>query len=137
MKRHGFTMIELVFVIVIVGVLASIAASKLNFGRSDAELVNARTQIAAINSAITLKYNEKVLTGKPAYPNTLDGDDGLLFSGVLTIGGIREGNSKRGWVKLQDNKYKFSLDGQSTTYTYYPESGLFVCDDSYLCNQLK
>ncbi len=45
MKRSGFTMIELVFVIVILGILASVAIPKLAATRDDANISALATSI--------------------------------------------------------------------------------------------
>lgn len=45
MKRSGFTMIELIFVIVILGILASVAVPKLSATRDDAKISAAANNI--------------------------------------------------------------------------------------------
>ena len=50
MKRAGFTMIELIFVIVILGILAAVAIPKLAATRSDAEISKMATNAATILS---------------------------------------------------------------------------------------
>lgn len=52
MKRSGFTMIELVFIIVILGILGSIAVPKMAASREDARIVSLRTDLGTIMQAL-------------------------------------------------------------------------------------
>ena len=57
--RKGFTMIELIFVIVILGVLASAAIPRLAATRDDAEVAKAATNLTTAVSDITAYYTAK------------------------------------------------------------------------------
>ena len=57
--RKGFTMIELIFVIVILGVLASVAIPRLAATRDDAEVAKAATNLATAVSDIAAYYTAK------------------------------------------------------------------------------
>ena len=52
MKRSGFSMIELVFVIVILGVLAAVAVPRFVTTRTDAQVAMLRSDIASVMKAI-------------------------------------------------------------------------------------
>ncbi|HIP02158.1 MAG TPA: prepilin-type N-terminal cleavage/methylation domain-containing protein [Campylobacterales bacterium] len=72
-QRKAFTMIELVFVIVILGILSSVAISKMAVTRDDAELAKGRAQVAGIRNAIVLMRNTNMLQAMGAkWPSALD-----------------------------------------------------------------
>jgi general secretion pathway protein G len=59
MKRSGFTMIELVFVIVILGILASVAIPKLAATRDDANIAKSTSEISSLIQDIGSYYTAK------------------------------------------------------------------------------
>ncbi|MCI6988587.1 MAG: type II secretion system GspH family protein [Campylobacter sp.] len=88
-------MIELIFVIVILGILAAVAIPRLAATRDDAEISKAVTNINTLVSDITAFYTSKgkftLATGSKATPNiadmtgvTLIGDDGKVVTSGAT-----------------------------------------------------
>ena len=65
MRRNngGFTLIELIVVIVILGILAVTAAPKFIDLQSDARLATLNGMKAAINSAVSLTYGKSLVNG--------------------------------------------------------------------------
>lgn len=61
--RRGFTMIELVFVIVVIGILSAIAIPKFAITRNDAIVTKAKTTVGALRSAISMERQKRILRG--------------------------------------------------------------------------
>ena len=96
--KKGFTMIELIFVIVILGILASVAIPRLAATRTDAEIsatvANLRTLLNDVASyyavkgefGATVKWNE--ITNVPLKnPDKLAAGNGADNDGILKVGG--------------------------------------------------
>ena len=62
MKR-AFTMIELIFVIVVIGILASIAIPRFAATRDDAEITKAIATIGAIKSSVATERQKRAIRG--------------------------------------------------------------------------
>ncbi|MDY2763582.1 type II secretion system protein [Campylobacter sp.] len=96
--KKGFTMIELIFVIVILGILASVAIPRLAATRTDAEIAatvaNLRTILSDAASYYAVKgefgttVKWKDITNVPLkYPDRLAAGSGGKNDGILTVGG--------------------------------------------------
>ncbi len=117
--ESGFTLIELVIVIVILGILAAVAIPKYEDMREQARVATLKGQLGAIRSAIAIQYARNALNGSATFP-TLDGTifaDGRVpkepvnnSSAVKTSAGIDDAggwqyNSTTGMVKANLNAY--------------------------------
>ncbi|PSM51867.1 prepilin-type cleavage/methylation domain-containing protein [Campylobacter blaseri] len=111
--KYGFTMMELVFVIVILGILSAVAIPRLAVSRDDATVAKIRADLSAIRSGISLKKSENLMSGNVATPKLGD-----FFENVLSKP-LSKGDSRNGWTKNSDNSYTACVAGQCATFTYY------------------
>ncbi|MFZ3053998.1 MAG: type II secretion system protein [Sulfuricurvum sp.] len=160
MKRTAFTMIELVFVIVVLGILAAIAIPKFAATRDDAQVSKGRSDVAAIRAAIVSERQGRLMKGESAYISRLnvsgtttvlfDDNDTNVANGTLLQYGITTqdntngkwdnsvgGSAAAGWT------YVYRVMNTDTTFTYYPTTigtnaaGTFSCTaDAGKCNEL-
>ena len=68
-NRRGFTLIELVIIIVVLGILAAVAIPKYQDMSAQAKDAACRGALGALRSGITIYYaNQAVTTGTAAWP---------------------------------------------------------------------
>lgn len=126
--KKAFTLIELVFVIVILGILATVAIPKLIVTRDDAEIAKAKSQIAAVRSGIQLKRNEMILSGQQGYPTSLE-DGTCCFGGILSTKiEQRKDENSYGWKKETDGSYTINTNKEQVKFTYSDSDGSFKCE---------
>lgn len=137
--KKAFTMIELVFAIVIIGILSAIAIPRFAASRDDAQVAKGRSDVAAIRAAIVSERQTRLLKGDTQYIDKLDhqgtssSDGQILFdnNGVATQTllqyGIASGSTNGHWRKTAANEYKYKVLGVDTTFTYTQATGTFDC----------
>ncbi|PPB59020.1 prepilin-type cleavage/methylation domain-containing protein [Campylobacter hyointestinalis subsp. hyointestinalis] len=126
--KKAFTMIELVFVIIILGILASLAVPKLITGKDDVLIAKSIEQISAIRTGIKNYNDSNKLSEKDSYPSSLEDGDTQLFSKVLSGAALKE------WSKTTNDTYTINLSGKNATFKYNSSSGKFTCESG--CKEL-
>ncbi len=136
-------MIELVFVIVIIGILAAVAIPRLMVTRGDAVIVKGKSQISAIRNGISLQKSKNMLKGDSTpYPSKLDNattynvDDQKLFyfndgnsSNILEYPIYSKKNADGHWLKTAQFSYIFYItQDTNVSFDYNNSTGSFDCD---------
>jgi len=150
--KPAFTMLELIFVIVVIGILAAIAVPRLMVTRNDAVIVKGKSQVSAIRNGISLQKSKNMLKGDSTpYPATLDSvttyntsNQKLFFyndgnsSNILEYPVYSKLSMDGHWVKTAANKYAyFVTQDRNVTFEYNSTTGSFDCDHTNSdCQQL-
>lgn len=98
MNKKAFTMIELVFVIVILGILAGVALPKLSVTRDDATTAKMRADVSSIRTGLALDKSKAMMEGRLSeWKKNVADLANNNFSSVVQ-GGIKPGNERNGWT---------------------------------------
>jgi general secretion pathway protein G len=149
--QRAFTLIELIFVIVIIGLLASVAVPKFTHLTTNAKNSAIKSVITSVQSAIDNIHSQWVVNddfkwigadGKDhsddfdnnkGYPKKLDDgkDTNKLFSYILKVPILACGSKKNGcFDEYDDNKYEYKYDSSKILkFEYNSTNGLIVCDE--------
>ena len=131
-KQAGFTLIELVIVIIILGILAVTAAPKFLNLQDDAKKSAAQGVQAAVSSSAQLVYSKSALMGvERAASGSVSSSDGTTISVVYgypaaTDTGIKNSvtldGSWAGKVSSAAGNYVFSTSSSTCTVNYQEAS---------------
>lgn len=130
-KKSGFTMIELVFVIVILGVLAAVAISKFAATRTDDEISKGRADISSIRSGIVTERQARLIQGDSLYISGILLNAGGAFGGVLAYP-ITSSTKSGHWATVGADTnasatYIYTIADIPVTFTYTRATGTFTC----------
>jgi len=129
--KTAFTMIELIFVIVILGILSAVALPKFAASKTQADIAKGRSDVATIRTAIMNERQSRLLTGDKTYIKGTDLDDTGLFDGVLTYPET-DSQTDGHWHAVSSTestaKYYFKVSGTNVLFTYTRSDGKFTCD---------
>ena len=149
-SKNAFTMIEMVFVIVILGILAAIAIPRFATTRTDAMISKGRADIASIRSAIVTERQTQLIKGLNTYmPKLSIGGGANLFTGsdanrtLLMYGISADEWQNTATVAGTSDTYTITISNVTLTFTYTVADGTFSCsttlgndDQDALCKNL-
>jgi general secretion pathway protein G len=104
-NKKAFTMVEVIFVIVIIGILTTIAIPRLSASRDDAVITKARTTVASVRNALAMQRQKRILRGEFAPIKAVGGgtnvfgnfDNNTTLPSVLEYPILSEPNTKDRW----------------------------------------
>jgi len=145
--KKAFTMIELVFVIVVLGILAAVALPKFGPIVEDAKLAAGKSTVSSIRSAIVSERQSNLIKGTSSYPAFLDDEAAPFIEGQELFDGNGTGandisiltypiyakNSGGGWMKTgvtaNTATYRYIIStARDVNFTYTIANGRFDCD---------
>ena len=146
-SNYAFTMIEMVFVIVVLGILAAIAVPRLAATRVDAQITKGRSDISSIRSAIVSERQGRLIKGDSTWITQLHSSSTSYFDGNGTAGssllmyGITPEDKDGHWHGYAagaggTHTYKYKLEGTDNVLTYDPSDGTFKCTSGTNCSKL-
>jgi len=126
--RKGFTLIELIMIIVILGILAAVAIPKYYDLQSNAQESAEKGVVGGVRAGIATYYANACAGGTCAYPTVLDSvadatdcsNTNPCFGNVLSQGGITDD-----WTKTDSDTW---TGPTSATYSYNSTTGAFTAD---------
>jgi len=135
--KNAFTMIELIFVIVILGILSAVAIPRFAATRTDAQITKGRADVASVRSAIITERQSRLITGDNKFIEAGDSstvnqlDSGGLFGGVLTYAITSQDSSghwhSRSSTDVESSTVKYKVADTDITFTYTRSNGVFTC----------
>lgn len=148
-SKNAFTMIELVFVIVVLGILAAVAVPRLSATRTDAHISKGRSDISSIRSSIVTERQARLIKGQSGFINSLSSSSTTLFDGNGTVGsellmyGVKAGTTEGHWSTpngaMPYVNYTYKVGASDCDFTYSGTgTGRFTLDagQDAICNSL-
>ena len=142
-RRKAFTMMELVFVIVIIGILSAVAIPKFAVTRDDAVVSKAKNLVGSVRSAVATERQKRILRGDFAPITSLglttsQGYNKPIFDGInndssspifqYAIKSCKDSNARGCWYTADNVTYTFKMP-VSGSADFNLSGGRFVCVD--------
>ena len=138
--KKAFTLIELIFVIVILGILASVALPKFAGSVEDAYISKAQSHVSVIRSGLQNYRTKSLMKGTGAnYP---DLNTTTLFSNVMDNGAPTGSNAGEWEYDASQQRFIYHTGAHDIYFQYDKNTGKFICDEtktspSSLCNRFE
>lgn len=137
--KKGFSLIEIVFVLMIIAVIITTAVSKFDTAFNNTYLTKIKADILQIRAGIQKYKNKMILANSNQTLTTLDDNSLNLFNLVLENPIIASNEAKAtSWSKASATSYNVFIDNSTQLlFTYDASNHTFDCDISNsICKEL-
>ncbi|EOG1062572.1 type II secretion system protein [Campylobacter coli] len=146
--KKAFTLLELVFVILILGILASLSFSFVNQNKNDAKLLKLKIDYEMLNSALSLMRTQTELKQISSFSPNLDEakintqKEKLFYcqtSQNCTYSLLHTPiySSFNAWMKTAPNRYRFFLNTKEwVDFFYNADFAILECLSEKYCKEL-
>lgn len=151
--KKSFSIIEIIFALVIIGIISSYAINKYFDSLEKANFLKIKSEVTLINNAINQLYSNQTLLGNNSFvverldEASINSDGETLFNGYnefilldeLILSTSEEKKKLGFWIKVSDIEYKVYFSKESFLEFYLDsENILFSCDKSLsLCRKFE
>lgn len=129
MTVKGFSLIELIFTLLLIGVIMSFAISTVGNSINKTALIKLKSDILLIKNGITQTLEKQLFVNQTKALDELENNNTHLFSNILKTP-IINSTEKYSWNKIDVNTYLFNLGDESLEFKYDNELFIFSCDTS-------
>ena len=139
--KSAFTMIELIFVIVIIGILASVAVPRLAATRDDAVITKARVLVASVRNALTMERQKRILRGDHDVISAVGGATGAFgnfddnTSQPMVLEYAETNSTDNGRWSVSGGEYTFHSTAAGNP-VFVVSGGKFICKTGSDCSSL-
>lgn len=142
--NKAFTLLELVFVILILGILSSLSLSFVNTTKDEAKILKLKMDYEMLSSALALMRSQMKLKNLN-FPEILDNAQNnqakeklfYCFNCDYSLLDTPIYSDFKSWIKIGKNHYRFTLNAKETIeFIYDSKEGLLKCLGSSKCKDL-
>jgi len=133
----SFSIIEIIFTILIISIFSTVAIGKLFHSSSKTILIKAKTDLALIQNGLENYKRKMVLQNQTNSLNSLETNSQYLFSNILTTPFIAS-TQVGAWSKYSDKQYRFWIDkNRYIKFRFNKYKLTFDCDKTdNLCQEV-
>lgn len=124
----SFSLIELIFAVLIIGILSTVALPKFFENTSNSVFIKLSTDVASIQNGIKKYSDSCMMQNIPIDLETLENSDTTLFGKILSTP-IQKTTTYPYWSKQNDTSYLFHFDSKiNLKFRYNKDNFTFSCD---------
>lgn len=135
--KKAFTMIELIFVVVIIGILAGVAIPRFASTRNDAQISSTKATIASVKAALSTERQLRVLRGDFTAITSLNAGGGAFSTFSADRAGVSRSVLETtiptcgvGETGCWQNGTTYLMPGSGTAVAFVLAGGQFNCSTS-------